>query len=135
MTAHRHEDGHEHVHGPDGEHEHVQDHEHGPLELITHVQGGAPALDIGGDIGALSVLLDDDELGTELYLRRADDSAFSIHTGVWKRDVGSGRVVAALFCELVMGSYWVLDPAGADRCAVRIEGGQLSELDLRRSAS
>ena len=44
-------------------------HPHGPLEAIDHVHGGAPALDIGGDIGALAVLLDPTAAGTELHLR------------------------------------------------------------------
>lgn len=131
--AHRHDDGtvHTHGHGPGEDH----DHGHGPLEEITHVQGGAPALNIGGDIGALSVLVDGSTVGTELFVRADDDDAVSVHTGVWWRHVGKGldrdRVAAALFCELSEGRWWVLDAQGADVCPVDITGGQVSELDLR----
>lgn len=128
---HHHADGtvHTHGHGPG------DDHQHGPLEEITHVQGGAPALDIGGDIGALSVLVDGSTVGTELFVRADDDPALSVHTGVWWRHVGKGldrnQVAAALFCELGEGRWWVLDDKGADMCPVDITGGQVSELDLR----
>ena len=123
MTVHRHDPG------------EVHDHDHDPLESITHVHGGAPALDIGGDIGALVVLVDGSTVGTELYLRSDRDPAMSVHTGVWNRDLGSGQVTAALFCELASGTYWVLDADGADICAVSIEGGALSEMDLRPPSS
>ena len=125
MTVHRHDPGEVHDH----------DHEHDPLESITHVHGGAPALNIGGDIGALVVLVDGSTVGTELYLRSDRDPAMSVHTGVWNRDLGSGQVAAALFCELASGTYWVLDADGADICAVSIEGGAVSEMDLRPQSS
>ena len=97
------------------------DHPHGPLESITHVHGGAPVLDIGGDVGALNVVLDDGAAGGELYLR-SDDPAFSIHTGVWTRHLGGGHVTTALFCQLVEGTYWVLDADGDDRAGRRGHG-------------
>ncbi len=117
-------------------HDHMggHDHEHGPLESIAHVQGGAPALDIGGDIGALSVLVDGSAVGSELFVRSHEDPAQSVHTGVWWRNVGRGgerQVAAAVFCELREGSWWLLDPSGADVCQVSITGGAVSELDLR----
>ncbi len=132
QQEHRHGDGALHTHDNVGEHDH--EHHHGPLESITHVQGGAPALDIGGDIGALVVFVDGSAIGTELFVRTDDDPSLSVHTGVWWRNMGKGgkdQVAAALFCELREGSYWLLDPAGADVCAVEINGGKLSELDLR----
>jgi hypothetical protein len=115
-------------------HSHAHDHPHGPLESITHVHGGAPALDIGGDIGAHNVVLDDGAAGDELYLR-SDDPAFSIHTGVWTRHLGGGHVTTALFCQLVEGTYWVLDADGNDVRAVEVTGGRLAELDLRSTAA
>lgn len=112
------------------DHDHDDDHEHGPLEAIDHVHGGPSVLDIGGDIGALHVLLDDEWAGRELFLRGADP-AWRVHTGGWVRHVGDGHVTTALFAELVAGTYWVLDPAGADACAVEVAGGELAEVDLR----
>ncbi len=127
MTVHQ---QHRHEHGG---HEH--EHEHGPLEAITHVHGGAPALNIGGDIGALVVLMDGITVGTELYVRSDRDPAVSVHTGVWNRDLGSGQVAAAVFCELESGAYSVLDANGVDVCSVGIAGGVLSEIDLRSQAN
>lgn len=129
---HRHADGKVQTHHHDGR-DGGQD--HGPLESITHVQGGAAAVDLGRDIGALSVLVDDASVGTDLFVRSAEDPAVSIHTGVWWRKLGRGpdqtQVAAALFCELTEGRWRVLDEAGADVCAVDITGGAVSELDLR----
>ncbi len=113
-------------------HEHDR-HDRGPLESITHVHGGPPVLDIGGDVGALNIVLDDDAAGTELHLR-TDDPAFSIHTGVWTRHVGARHVTTALFCQLTAGTYWVLDADGRDVRAVDVAGGHLAELDLRSAA-
>ena len=55
------------------------------------MHGGAPALDIGGDIGALVVLLDRTAAGTELHLRADGAVGSTVHTGVWTRDQGAGR--------------------------------------------
>lgn len=126
MTAQR---GHGHGHG----HDH-HPHTHAPLESITHVHGGAPVLDIGGDVGALNVVLDDESAGTELFLRTAD-SDVSVHTGVWTRHVGRTHVTTALFCELLEGTYWVLDADGRDVRRVEVSGGELAELDLRSMAA
>ncbi len=106
-----------------------------PMSGHAHqAHGGAPVLDIGGDVGALNVVLDDGAAGGELYLR-SDDPAFSIHTGVWTRHLGGGHVTTALFCQLVEGTYWVLDADGEDLRAVEVTGGQLAELDLRSTAA
>lgn len=110
-------------------HHHDHPHPHGPLESIEHVHGGAPMLDIGGDIGALVVLMDDDSAGTELHLRAEHGPA--VHTGVWTRHQGNGHVTAALFCELAAGTYWVLDADGDDVSPVAITGGALTSADLR----
>ncbi len=79
------------------------------------VQGGAPVIDIGDDIGALVVFMDDVHEGTELFLRPEGEPASTVHTGVWTRQHRGGHVTAAVFGELVEGSYWVLDAVGSDR--------------------
>ena len=71
--------------------DHPHPHPHGPLETIDHVHGGAPALDIGGDIGALAVLLDPAAAGTELHLRADGAVGTSVHTGVWRRNQGAAH--------------------------------------------
>ena len=67
--------------------DHGHGHDHGPLEAIDHVHGGAMVLDIGGSVGALHVVLDDEWVGREVFLA-TDDPTFTVHTGVWVRHVG-----------------------------------------------
>jgi hypothetical protein len=118
---------HAHVHG-DG-----HGHGHGPLESYDHVQGGAPVIDIGGDIGALVATVDPETVGTELHLLSEHDPPVAVHTGVWNRRLGSTTVTAAVFAELVEGRYRVLDDAGRPVRTVTITGGELAQVDLRRS--
>ena len=108
-------------------------HEHGHSHYAHdahQAHGGAAVLDIGGEVGALNMVLDEDWAGRELYLRN-DDPHFSVHTGVWTRHQGGGHVTTALFFSLVAGTYWVLDAAGRDVREVEVRGGELTELDLR----
>ena len=88
-------------------------------------------LDIGGDVGALVATMDDDTLGTELHLRSETRPPIDIHTGVWRRGSGSEAVTAAVFAELVAGTYWVLDGAGRRDSAGRDPGRRVG---LPRSA-
>ena len=127
--VHIHEHGPEHDHGHDHSHDHGHDEGHG-LEGY-HVHGGAPALDIGGDIGAMVALMDRSALGTELHLRSELDPSKDVHTGVWERDQGTKKVAAAVFAELLEGTYQVLDSDGAAMQRVEIEGGKVATIDLR----
>ena len=88
-------------------------------------------LDIGGDVGALVVFMDRAAAGTELHLRADGGRGSTVHTGVWTRHQGAGRVTAALFSELAAGTYWVLDAGGADLRPVTVTGGELTTADLR----
>ena len=119
-----------HHHGDDHHHDH-DGHEHGPLEQITHVHGGPLLLDIGGEIGAMVVLTDHSRLGTELFLRRQSDGV-EIHTGVWQRQIGADHIVAAVFCELIEGTYDLLDVQRIEHVEVR--GGHVADVDLRTHA-
>ncbi len=126
MTAvdHVHDRAHDHRHGHDhGHHEH--EHEAG-----LPPPGGPVVVDIGGDVGALIVRLDRTLLGTELHLRR-DGWAHTVHTGVWDRPLGDRRVTVAVYPALVEGRYQILDRAGAVVRTVSVEGGCVTELDLR----
>ena len=116
------------------DHQHEHPHPHGDLaqESYAHVQGGATVLDIGGDVGALVATMDDDTLGTELHLRSETRPLLDVHTGVWRRGSGSEAVTAAVFAQLVEGSYWVLDQAGDQTQRVEIRGGALAAIDLRK---
>jgi len=127
--SHSHKRDHDHAHGHDGAHDHDHGQEHG-LEGY-HVHGGAPALDIGGDIGAMVATMDRAALGTELHLRSEHEPPLSVHTGVWERQQGDEIVVAAVFAELVEGTYLVLDRKGEAVQRVEVEGGKVATIDLR----
>ena len=101
---------------------------------VNHtVRGGPPVLDIGGEIGAMVVLMEPATAGSELHLRSEHEPPIAVHTGVWTRPHGALMVTAAVYPELVAGRYWVLDEAGRDVRPVVIEGGELTEIDLRAS--
>jgi hypothetical protein len=135
-SMHTHADGtRHHDHDPDDGHAPMA---HSPRDhsMVSHtvhhtVRGGPPVLDIGGDIGAMVVLMDPAAAGSELHLRSADESPTFVHTGVWTRPHGTATVTAAVFPELVAGTYWVLDTDGHDVRPVVIGGGELTEIDLR----
>jgi hypothetical protein len=89
---------------------------------------GPVVLDVGGDIGALVVQLDDDRIGTELELRLLGERRRT-HTGVWRRSRGNVPVVVAVFASLVAGQYAVLD-GEATMALVSVSGGEVAEVDL-----
>jgi hypothetical protein len=91
-------------------------------------------MDIGGDIGALIVRLDDSLEGTELPIEFADEPQRDIHTGVWRRPIAGNGVVVAVFPELREGTYHIRPGAHHDGAQLQITGGQIAELDLRRNA-
>ena len=87
-------------------------------------------VDIGGDVGALIVRLDRELLGTELHLRQ-DGWTHTVHTGVWDRPLGDRMVTVAVYPALVQGTYESSTASARVRRIVTIEGGQVTELDLR----
>ncbi|MCU1359078.1 MAG: hypothetical protein JWN99_367 [Ilumatobacteraceae bacterium] len=119
MTG-EHEDAHAHAH------EHGVAHHHEPAP-----RGGPVVIDIGGDNGALIVRLDDRLEGTEIPIEFADDPTRDIHTGVWRRALGAGSVVVAVFPQLRRGSYRLHACDGHDGAQLQITGGHVTELDLR----
>ena len=96
-------------------------------------RGGPVVVDIGGDIGALIVRLDDDLEGSELPIESIDDPTLDKHTGVWRRPLGNGRdsVVVAVFPDLVEGTYRLTARPGDVPAEIVVVGGQVAELDLR----
>jgi hypothetical protein len=73
-------------HGHDHHHHHHDHHRHQPSDWAetAHVHGGMPLLDIGGDIGAMVVTVDDRLGGTEVFAHRAGEPAHTaIHTAAW----------------------------------------------------
>src|SRR6476620_10792369 len=93
-------------------------------------------LHVGGSVGALHVVLDEEWAGRELFLA-AGEPASSTHTGVWLRDVdrADGRHVAtALFAALEAGTYEILGADGTTVATVEVTGGELTDVDLSAAA-
>ena len=131
---HTHADGTRH-HDHDSHDGHDAPVAHSVVSHTVHhmVRGGPPVLDIGGEIGAMVVLMDPATAGSELHLRSEHEPPIAVHTGVWTRPHGAATVTAAVYPDLVAGRYWVLDATGHDVLPVVIEGGELTEIDLRAS--
>jgi len=123
-TAH----DHPHVHGAGARVEHGPGH---PPEAGVPPAGGPVVVDIGDDVGALVVATDPAWVGRELHVRR-DGEVRTTHTGVWERRRGDQRGAVAVFPQLVEGRYELLDGAGEPMLALTVEGGRITELDLRQ---
>jgi hypothetical protein len=94
--------------------------------------GASPILDIGGEVGALVVYLTETTPSGELEACPAGRPDQRFHTGVHPRVVGPDTVPVAVFPEVAGGSYELLDVGGEPLALVRVAGGQVSEVDLRR---
>ena len=82
-----------------------------------------------------SCSLDPAPHGTELHVRADGATDATVHTGVWERHQGGGHVTAALFPELVEGTWHILDADGTPVTAVAVTGGSLATVDLRAAAA
>ena len=96
----------------------------------------APMLDVGGDVGALVVLLAGPTPSGELEARPAgavDARGARFHTGVHHRAVGAvgGGLWAAVFPDVHDGTYTLLRPDGSPLATVAVPGGRVTQLDLR----
>ena len=98
----------------------------------AHAPGATPVLDIGDDIGALVVYLPENTPTGELEACPEGRPAEHFHTGVHPRPIGGDTVFTAVFPEVIDGSYQVLDDGGIPMALVRVTGGHVAELDLRR---
>ncbi|MEY2580418.1 MAG: hypothetical protein QOE09_267 [Ilumatobacteraceae bacterium] len=87
--------------------------------------------DIGGDVGALIVYLDEALEGTEVPIVSNRDPLKDVHTGVWRRSLGNDSVVVAVYPELIEGRYRVPALGGHESRDVEIVGGRVAEMDLR----
>jgi hypothetical protein len=103
-------------------------------ENNTHAGQGSVLLDIGGDIGALVVMMPAVLEGCEVEVRPlgsdATDEPQLVHVGVVGRPVGSRMYYSAVFGQLDEGGYEVyVRPDGPVRLKVSIAGGQVSEVN------
>jgi hypothetical protein len=87
--------------------------------------------DIGGDVGALVLYVDDDLIGSEIPIEWAYDPSKDVHTGVWPRRVGVTTVTAAVYPELRAGRYDLPAIGSHGARSVDIIGGAVVEIDAR----
>jgi hypothetical protein len=87
-------------------------------------------LDIGGDVGAVSVRLGADTATGELTAcpRGRPDRHF--HTGVHLREVGVDEAWIAVFPEVERGEYSLLID-GTEAVPFEVVGGAVTMLDMR----
>jgi hypothetical protein len=85
---------------------------------------GSVVLDIGGEIGALVLYTPEALLGAEINLAPARSGVATTHSAVRERQLGHGRIFAAVYPALPAGDYTV-EPTGQP---VLIEGGCITEL-------
>lgn len=104
-------------------------------------------LDIGGDVGALILYTDAEYDEREIEVSLIDGSEHAhvpglagahehgqrVHTAIHERRSGGQVTYAGIYPELKAGSYriWTDDPRLPNR--VTIVGGEVSEVDWRRS--
>jgi hypothetical protein len=120
------EHGHEAHHGRPGEGAHA----HGEAEPATDV-GANPVLDIGGDVGALVVVLGRCTPSGELEAHPIGAPEARFHTGVHRRGEPGAAAWTAVFPEVVAGAYRVLHHDGSPLADVRVTGGEARQVDLR----
>jgi hypothetical protein len=94
----------------------------------------SPVLDIGGEVGALIVYLSDLPPSGELELCPTGEPARRFHTGVHTRRVGQHQTEAAVFPEVLAGTYDVLDEHLQPVARVVVVGGEVAEVDLSAAA-
>jgi len=96
-----------------------------------HTLGAIPVLDIGGSVGALVVYLDGPTPSGELEARPLGDPGGRFHTGVHPRELFGRITYVALYPEVECGTYEILDEALEPIAVIEVDGGAVTELDLR----
>ncbi len=92
-----------------------------------HAGDGPVVLDVGGDVGALVLLARPEVDQLEIEISEVGQPRTGAHVAVHRRQVGGRVVHAAVYPELVRGSYELWDTAGRSALTVRIEGGRVTQ--------
>lgn len=95
-----------------------------------HDVGVSPVLDIGGDVGALVVHLQEVPASGELEACPVGQRDHRFHTGVHLRHIGERHVPVAVYPAITEGDYELLDGQLSPIAQVQIKGGQVTELRL-----
>lgn len=99
---------------------------------LAHAHGGLHAaavrglmLDIGGDVGAVVVVLGPEPAVEELDIQPVGNPAGRFHTGVHEREVDGRSERTAVYPEVHAGRYELLDGAGRPFTEVEAVGGEV----------
>jgi hypothetical protein len=106
-----------------------------PQGIVTgrhHRDADTLILDIGGSIGALSIVTgaDREELEVEISPIGADPRHHRTHNVVRARRVGANTIYAALFPSVPAGEYVVWHDESTPAGTVTITGGEVAEYRL-----
>jgi hypothetical protein len=97
----------------------------------AHAGQGPVMLDIGGDVGALVVLMPATLLGQEIEIRQSTgqgNERRAQHVAVLARPGASGPVPVAVFPQLRAGVYELYQrPSGPVRLTVTVAGGDVTQ--------
>jgi len=113
------------------QHQHAHPHPH--VHAVTsgsfrHTADGGPVvLDVGGDVGALVLHAGAHSVGHEIEISPIEEPTHRQHVAVHPRDLGGEVVYAAVYPELVWGTYQLWSPAGDPVLEVSIPGGRVVE--------
>ena len=90
--------------------------------------GANPVLDIGGDVGALVVVLAGRTPSGELEACPTSQPRARFHTGVHRRGEGDLAAWTAVFPAVLQGRYHLLHHDGTPMAAVDVTGGRVETL-------
>ena len=124
-----HDHHHHHAHGHNHDH---AGHSHERYSDRPHSQH--VVLELGDGIGALIVHTDPGLLGTEVEISRTGEDDLRSHKEVLERRINGRSTHVLVFDGLRAGCYtlWIDDLARARN--VRVEGGEIAELDWREAS-
>lgn len=141
---------HEHDHAGEADggvhgHSHAHGHPHVPvpgavdtsaaqsaeLAQLGPTTPGSVVLDIGGDIGSLMIMTNEDLAGAEIEVSPVGQDDARTHIAIRERLSPGGTRWAGIFPGLKAGEYTVWDVRGMPSDVVAIVGGHVTQLDWR----
>jgi len=109
-------------------HPHPHPHAGSSALSFRHTADGGPVvLDVGGDVGALVLHTGAGSVGLEIEISPIEEPTHRQHVAVHPRDLGGEVVYAAVYPDLVWGTYQLWSPDGAPVLEVSIPGGRVVE--------
>ena len=103
----------------------------GHEDHAAHPHPGHVLLEIGGEVGALVIHTDPEQLGVEIEISPTGHDERRSHKDVLERTTGGHSSFAAVFDRLDRGTYTLWIDGVAQARGVRVTGGRIAELDWR----